>query len=135
MEDADPEEEDVGSVLAQESSELLRIITSQTPSVQRKLCEMIPRDAEVKTDQDVSSSPPLTEEHVRNMLEDLSRAKPADCRNFFQSVCMLCENIPMRLESKLLSVALLESGEYETMLFVTDVLRDGARASPHIVRG
>ncbi|KAL3061994.1 hypothetical protein OYC64_010004 [Pagothenia borchgrevinki] len=43
-EEVDPDNENVNSVLAQESSELLRIISGQTPAVIMKLCEMMPSE-------------------------------------------------------------------------------------------
>lgn len=115
-EESGPDEEDVKSVLAQESSELFNIISSQTPTILVKLCEMMPSDAGWTMTQQALSSSSLVTERIKDMLVYFRTAKVAECCNFFQSVCMLCENIPMHLESKLMSVAGYSTREYERML-------------------
>uniref|UniRef100_A0A3B3HR08 NACHT domain-containing protein n=1 Tax=Oryzias latipes TaxID=8090 RepID=A0A3B3HR08_ORYLA len=47
---------------------------------------------------------------VKALLDYYRSANAAKCRNFLQSVCMLCEDIPMHLEARLMSVA---CSEYE----------------------
>ncbi|XP_067444901.1 NLR family, CARD domain containing 5 isoform X1 [Thunnus thynnus] len=101
-EEGGPDEENVNSVLAQESSELLRILSSQSPIVIMELCQMIPSDARYNINQLVLSSSSAA---AATMLEYFKTANTADCRTFLQSMCMLCENIPMHLESRLISVA------------------------------
>ncbi|KAM9854726.1 protein NLRC5 [Aulostomus maculatus] len=106
-EEDDPNNEDVNFVLAQESSKLLQIISSQSPSIIMTLSEMIPRDAGWNLDQHSLSTSSAAEvmKHIAAMLEYFKKAEAAVCCNFLQSVCMLCENVPMALESKLMSVA------------------------------
>ncbi|XP_073328167.1 protein NLRC5 isoform X2 [Pagrus major] len=101
-EEFDPE--NVNSVLHQESSELLTIINSQLPTVIMELSQMMPGNAGLNINHLASSAAARTE-HIRAMLEYFRAASAAECCNFLQSVCMLCENIPMHLESRLMSVA------------------------------
>ncbi|XP_044049750.1 NLR family, CARD domain containing 5 isoform X2 [Siniperca chuatsi] len=103
-EEVDADHENVNSVLAQESSELLHILSSQSPAVIMQLCQMMPSDAGWNIHHQASSAAAGTE-HIIAMLEYLRVADTAYCRSFLQSVCILCENIPMRLESRLMSVA------------------------------
>ncbi|XP_042352573.1 NLR family, CARD domain containing 5 [Plectropomus leopardus] len=102
----DPDDENVNVVLAQESSELLHILSSESPAIIMKLCQMMPTDARGNLNlASTSCSEAAVEEQIKAMLDYLRLANAADCRNFLQSMCMLCENIPMRLESRLMSVA------------------------------
>ncbi|XP_051238598.1 protein NLRC5 isoform X4 [Dicentrarchus labrax] len=94
----DPDGDNVNSVLAQESSELLTILSGQSPAVIMSLYQMMPGGARW----DINTN---RTEHIKAMLEYFRLASAADCRNFLQSMCMLCENIPMHLESKLMSLA------------------------------
>ncbi|XP_071313722.1 protein NLRC5 isoform X2 [Trachinotus anak] len=105
-EELDHGDENVNSVLAQESSELFHILSRQSPAVIMKLCQMMPSGAGFNMGHldPTNSTPPVTE-LIGAMLEHFRVASAADCRNFLQSMCMLCENIPMRLESRLMSVA------------------------------
>ncbi|XP_074533690.1 protein NLRC5 [Halichoeres trimaculatus] len=103
-EEAGPEEDDVYNILAQESSELLHILRGQSPDVIMQLTKAVSAEAGLNIDQVVSSASALTE-HIKAMLEYFRSASAADCRNFLQSMCLLCENIPMHLESRLMSVA------------------------------
>ncbi|XP_071398515.1 protein NLRC5 [Centroberyx affinis] len=105
-EEVGPEEEDVCSVLAQESNELSCILSRQSPEVIMMLCDMMPGDVRRSVDQlALASSSAAAPERIAAMLEYLRTANAAVCRNFLQSMCMLCENIPMHLESKFISVA------------------------------
>uniref|UniRef100_UPI003AADEA8A protein NLRC5 n=1 Tax=Centroberyx gerrardi TaxID=166262 RepID=UPI003AADEA8A len=105
-EEVGPEEEDVCSVLAQESTELFCILSRQSPAVIMRLCDMMPGDVWRSVDQlALAGTSTAAPERIAAMLEYLSRANAAVCRNFLQSMCMLCENIPMHLESKFISVA------------------------------
>ncbi|KAM3870256.1 protein NLRC5 [Diretmus argenteus] len=47
------------------------------------------------------------------MLEYFRTANTAVCRNFLQCMCMLCEDMPMHMESRLMSVAGNPTSEYE----------------------
>ncbi|XP_008297859.1 protein NLRC5 [Stegastes partitus] len=105
-EEVDPQDENVNSVLAQESSELFGILSSQSPTVIMKLCQMMPSEAGWQ-----NQLPPASP--VKAMLDYFMAARAEDCRNFLQSVCILCENIPMHLESRLMSVAGYASSECE----------------------
>ncbi|XP_029289631.1 protein NLRC5 isoform X2 [Cottoperca gobio] len=105
-EEVDPEDKNVNSVLAQESSELLQIISGQSPAVIRKVCQMMPSDGRRNINLDPSSSSAAAvTQHIKAVLEYFRVANPTDCCNFLQSMCMLCVNIPMRLESRLISAA------------------------------
>lgn len=114
-EEVDPDPENVNSVLHQESSELLTIINSQLPTVIIELSQMMPGNAGLNVNHLASSAAARTE-HIKTMLEYFRAASAADCCNFLQSVCMLCENIPMYLESRLMSVAWHTHSEYKIML-------------------
>ncbi|XP_070686829.1 protein NLRC5 isoform X2 [Pempheris klunzingeri] len=109
----DPDDENVNSVLAQESSELFHILHSQLPTVIMKLYQMVPSDARGNVSHPPSSAAAVTE-HIKAMLAYFTVANASDCRNFLQSVCMLCENIPMHLESRLMSVAWYPNNVCET---------------------
>uniref|UniRef100_A0AAX7VQK4 NACHT domain-containing protein n=1 Tax=Astatotilapia calliptera TaxID=8154 RepID=A0AAX7VQK4_ASTCA len=52
-----------------------------------------------------SSSAAGRPELIKTMLDYFRSASARKCRNFLQSVCFSCENIPMLLESRLMSVA------------------------------
>ncbi|XP_034734030.1 protein NLRC5 isoform X2 [Etheostoma cragini] len=105
-EEAEPDNLNVNSVLAQESSEMLQVLSSQSPAILTKLCQIMPGDARrnIKMDPSGCSSSAVTK-HIKAMLEYLRVANHADCCNFLQSMCILCEGIPMRLETRLMSVA------------------------------
>ncbi|KAM9351909.1 protein NLRC5 [Symphorus nematophorus] len=103
-EEVGPDDENVNSVLAQESSELLNILSSQSPTVIMKLCQMIPGDSGWNINHPAPSAAALTDS-IKAMLEYFCKAGAVDCSNFLQSMCVLCENIPMRLEARLMSVA------------------------------
>ncbi|XP_076590240.1 protein NLRC5 isoform X2 [Chaetodon auriga] len=103
-EEVDPDDANVNFVLAQESSELLSILSSQSPAVIMKLCQMMPGHTGWNINRPAPSAAALTE-HIKAMLEYFREASAADCSNFLQSMCILCENIPMHLESRLMSLA------------------------------
>lgn len=129
-EESDPDDQNVNSVLAQESSELLPILSSQGPEVIMKLCQMVPGDAGWSVNRPASSAAALTG-RIKAMLEYFRQADAAHCRNFLQSMCMLCENIPMRLESRLMSVAGYANSECKVML---KMLASNARRFLQFVR-
>ena len=110
--EVDPDHQNVNSVLHQESSELLTIINSQLPAVIMELCQMMPGNAGLNINHLACSAAARTE-HIRTMLEYFRAASAADCCNFLQTVC---ENIPMHLESRLMSVAGYTHSEYKMML-------------------
>ncbi|TMS04990.1 Protein NLRC5 [Larimichthys crocea] len=103
-EELDPDDKNVNSVLAQEFTELLAILSRQSTEVIMKLCQMMPGDAGWNIIQPASSSAELTK-HIKTMLDYFMLANAADCRKFLEAMCMLCEDIPMHLESRLMSVA------------------------------
>lgn len=98
----DPADENVNSVLAQESSELFEILCSQSQTTLLSLWETTPRDAAWLGSAAASA---LVPEHISAMLEHFRRSSAAECCSFLQRVCLLCDNVPMHLESKLMSVA------------------------------
>ncbi|XP_070829191.1 protein NLRC5 [Chaetodon trifascialis] len=103
-EEVDPDDANVNLILAQESSELLSILSSQSPAVIMKLCQMMPGFTGWNINHP-APSPAALREHIKAMLEYFREASAADCCNFLQSMCILCENIPMHLESRLMSLA------------------------------
>nr|ALJ32258.1 NLRC5 [Miichthys miiuy] len=103
-EELDPDDKNVNSVLAQEFTELLAILRRQSTEVIMKLRQMMPGDAGWNIIQPASSSAELTK-HIKTMLDYFMLANAADCRKFLEAMCMLCEDIPMHLESRLMSVA------------------------------
>uniref|UniRef100_A0A3B4XJU3 NLR family CARD domain containing 5 n=1 Tax=Seriola lalandi dorsalis TaxID=1841481 RepID=A0A3B4XJU3_SERLL len=110
--EVDPGNENVNSVLAQESLELFHVLSSQSPSVIMKLWQMMPSGATCNVDRlGPTSSPPP--ELIRAMLEHFKVASAADCGNFLQTMCIWCENMPMRLDSRLMTVAGYAISEYE----------------------
>ncbi|XP_034444368.1 protein NLRC5 isoform X1 [Hippoglossus hippoglossus] len=104
-EDLDPGDENVNVVLAQESSELFHILSSQSPDVIKKLCQMMPGGATWSVGAQLEAPTRSSAAGIKDALDYFSTAKAADCRNFLQIMCILCENIPMRLESRLMSAA------------------------------
>lgn len=113
-EEVDSDDENVNSVLVQVSSQLFQILSQQSLSVIMELCKMMPSDSGWQNQ--LASTAAGTTEHITAMLEYFRAAPAADCRNFLQSVCLLCENMPMHLESMLISVAGYSSSEYEIIL-------------------
>uniref|UniRef100_A0AAQ5YC59 NACHT domain-containing protein n=1 Tax=Amphiprion ocellaris TaxID=80972 RepID=A0AAQ5YC59_AMPOC len=110
--EVDPNEENVNSVLAQESSELFHILNGQSPTVIMQLCQMMASEAGWQNQLSAASS---STNPIQAMLDYFRTARAEKCRIFLQSVCLWCENIPMRLESRLMSVAGDTSSEYEMM--------------------
>lgn len=118
-EEVGPEEDNVYSILSQESSELLHILGSQSPDVIMQLTKMMPCEAGRNIDHMVTSaSASALTEHIRAMLMYYRSAPAAECCSFFQSMCLLCENIPMHLESRLMSVAGYANGEWRIVLLM-----------------
>ncbi|XP_015242697.1 PREDICTED: protein NLRC5 [Cyprinodon variegatus] len=112
-EELDPADENVNSILAQEYSELLSILRCQSDSVIMHLCQTMPSDAVILNKEPTIGSA-TAPDHIKAMLEYFTHANPAECCNFLQRVCLLCEDIPMHLESKLMSVAGYASSKYGT---------------------
>uniref|UniRef100_A0A3Q3BA05 Protein NLRC5-like n=1 Tax=Kryptolebias marmoratus TaxID=37003 RepID=A0A3Q3BA05_KRYMA len=107
----------VNSILAQDSSELFEILCSQSQSVIMSLWETAPPGSGLQT----PGGPAAASEHIRAMLEHFRDGSAADCCSFLQRVCMLCENMPMHLELRLLSVAGSSfSGQENSTLCVTN---------------
>uniref|UniRef100_A0AAX7V497 NACHT domain-containing protein n=1 Tax=Astatotilapia calliptera TaxID=8154 RepID=A0AAX7V497_ASTCA len=119
-EEVNPDHENVNSVLAQDSIELFHILSSQSHSVIMELCQMMPSEAWRQYQLDPSSSSAAGRpELIKTMLDYFRSASARKCRNFLQSVCFSCENIPMLLESRLMSVAGYDNSEYK-LVFVPD---------------
>uniref|UniRef100_A0A8C8D363 NACHT domain-containing protein n=1 Tax=Oncorhynchus tshawytscha TaxID=74940 RepID=A0A8C8D363_ONCTS len=91
-------EEDVQSVLTQETHELADILGYQDDAVLSKLYKMMDSRARERLVRAASHR-----ERILEMLGYFSTADPAMCRQFLQMVCMHCD-MPMRLESRLMSV-------------------------------
>ncbi|XP_035766457.1 NLR family, CARD domain containing 5 [Neolamprologus brichardi] len=105
-EEVNPDHENVNSVLAQDSIELFHILSSQSHSVIMELCQMMPSEAWRQYQLDPSrSSAAARPELIKTMLDYFRSASARRCRNFLQRVCFSCENIPMLLESRIMSVA------------------------------
>lgn len=112
--DEEAEPENVKVVLVQEFSELLTILSSQPSATIEQLCQTLPKAALTGIRQSASPDTALRE-RVKTMLEYFTEASAEECCHFLQTVCMLFENIPMRLETKLMSVAWHGNSEYKTM--------------------
>ncbi|KAM9375884.1 protein NLRC5 isoform 2-T2 [Pholidichthys leucotaenia] len=113
-EEDDHGSEDVNAFLAQESQQLFNILSAQSSAVIMKLCQMIPGEAGWPSQQvPVGPCVPAGKEHINIMLEYFKTARATECCIFLQSVCMLCDNIPMSLESRLMSMAGSESSSCE----------------------
>lgn len=111
-EEADPE--NVNDVLIQEFSELYSILSSQPYIIIEKLYKMAPVNA-VTGIKHLASSGETLRESIKTMLEYFTVASAEECCHFLQALCMLCENIPMRLETKLMSMAWHGNSEYKMM--------------------
>lgn len=114
-EEVDPDDENVNSVLAQEFSELLMILRCQSPTVITELGQMMPTDVRWNIHHSAPSAEVLTE-HIKAMLTYFTKASAAECCNFLQSVCLNCLDMPLRLETRLLSVAGYANSKYKMML-------------------
>ncbi|XP_041853531.1 NLR family, CARD domain containing 5 isoform X3 [Melanotaenia boesemani] len=115
-EEVDPDCEKVNSVLDQESLELFHVLCCQTPPVIMRLWNMMPTETGWQNQHSSTSSAAASvEDRIKAMLEYFREASTVECRNFLLSVCMQCENIPMRLESRLMSVAgYASSGSFDS---------------------
>lgn len=111
-EEADPE--NVNNVLIQEFSELYSILDSQPYIIIEKLYQMVPVNA-VTGVEHLASSGDALKKSIRTMLEYFTVASAEECCHFLQTVCMLCEDMPMRLETRLMSVAWHGNSEYKMM--------------------
>uniref|UniRef100_A0A3B3VQZ8 NACHT domain-containing protein n=1 Tax=Poecilia latipinna TaxID=48699 RepID=A0A3B3VQZ8_9TELE len=115
-EELDPDDENPNSVLAQEYSELVAILRCQLDSVIMQLIQAVP-DGAMWLSRQTTSGSAAPSDHIEAMLQYFRHANTAECSNFLQRVCLLCEDIPMHLESKLMSVAGYECSEYAAILF------------------
>nr|XP_020442917.1 protein NLRC5 isoform X2 [Monopterus albus] len=102
--EVDPDEDSVNSILAQESSDLFHILSSQSPTVIMKLCQLMPGSAGLNPGHPATSSAAVTE-LIQAMLDYFTAASVAHCSDFVQRMCILCENIPLHLETRLMSAA------------------------------
>uniref|UniRef100_A0A3B5LH12 NACHT domain-containing protein n=1 Tax=Xiphophorus couchianus TaxID=32473 RepID=A0A3B5LH12_9TELE len=100
----DPDDGNPNSVLAQEYSELVAILRCQLDSVIMQLIQTVPGGA-MELNRQTTGGSAAPSDHIEAMLHYFKRANTAECSNFLQAVCLLCEGIPMHLESKLMSVA------------------------------
>ncbi|XP_043980812.1 NLR family, CARD domain containing 5 [Gambusia affinis] len=103
-EELDSDDGNPNSVLAQEYSELVAILRCQLDSVVMQLIQTVPAGS-VWLNRQTPGGSAAPSDHIEAMLQYFSRANTAECSNFLQTVCLLCEGIPMHLESKLMSVA------------------------------
>lgn len=115
-EDLDPDDGNANSVLAQEFSELLSILRAQSESVITKLGQTVPSD-NMWLKRQATTDCAATSNNLKAMLDYFRQASPIECSNFLQRVCILCEDIPMHLESKLMSVAGYACSKYEIVLY------------------
>ncbi|XP_056138424.1 NLR family, CARD domain containing 5 [Lampris incognitus] len=117
-EEVNPGGEDVHTLITQESAKLVCILSSQKPAVIKKLCDMMPNKTLRHVDWlALTESSAMIQQHVTVMLEDYRTASAARCRRFLQSLCMLCENIPLHLELRLLSSAgCMDSDRYQSQV-------------------
>ncbi|KAI3371647.1 hypothetical protein L3Q82_024208, partial [Scortum barcoo] len=131
-EEVDPEDQNVNSVLAQESTELLPILSRQSSEVIMKLWQMMPLAASHPAS---SFTEAAKTERIQAMLEYYKVADPKCCRIFLQSICILCENIPMRLDSRLMSVAGYANNYWEQYIAAVKclLLRKWERLSERLV--
>lgn len=108
------EPENVKVVLVQEFSELLSILRSQPAAIIEELCQVLPGAAPTGL---TGSAPAGTAlgEPAKMMLEHFAAATAEECCHFLQTVCMLCENIPLGLETRLISVAGHGNSECKTL--------------------
>lgn len=110
-EELDSDDGNPNSVLAQEYSELVAILRCQLDSVVMQLIQTVPGGS-VWLNRQTPGGSAAPSDHIEAMLQYFSRANTAECSNFLQTVCLLCEGIPMHLESKLMSVAGYSCSEY-----------------------
>uniref|UniRef100_A0A3Q2NVL9 NACHT domain-containing protein n=1 Tax=Fundulus heteroclitus TaxID=8078 RepID=A0A3Q2NVL9_FUNHE len=103
-EELDPDDGNVNSVLAQEFSELLRILRRQPDSVIMQLSQTAASDA-AWLNRPAAGGCAAASDRAEAMLDYFRHATTAECCNFLQMVCLLCEDIPMHLESRLMSVS------------------------------
>ncbi|XP_047241336.1 NLR family, CARD domain containing 5 isoform X2 [Girardinichthys multiradiatus] len=103
-EELDPDDGNVNSILTQEYSELLRILCCQSDSVITQLGQTMPNDA-MWFNRQATAGSAAASDYIKAMLEYFRHTNTAECSDFLQSVCLLCEGIPMHLESKIVSVA------------------------------
>ncbi|XP_045544141.1 protein NLRC5 isoform X3 [Salmo salar] len=92
-------EEDVQTVLTQETHELADILSYQDDAVLAILNKMMDSRARERLVRLASHR-----ERILGLLNYFRTTDPAICRQFLQMVCMHCD-MPMRLESRLMSVA------------------------------
>ncbi|XP_046890246.1 NLR family, CARD domain containing 5 [Hypomesus transpacificus] len=107
MEDVD--ENDVLAVLDQEAVELVDLLRSQAPAVLETLYSMMDHRSRRRLERlDLLG-------RLAEMIKYFRASGPALCSQFLETLCMECENIPMRLESRLVSVAGTTSVPMETV--------------------
>ncbi|XP_067090408.1 NLR family, CARD domain containing 5 isoform X1 [Osmerus mordax] len=108
MEDVE-ENEDVLAVLDQEAVELVDLLSSQAPAVLDTLYGMMDHRTRWRLERlDLLG-------RLAEMIKYFRASGPARCSQFLETLCMECENIPMRLESRLVSVAGTTSIPMETV--------------------
>lgn len=123
-EEVEPDDENVNHVLAQESKELFHILLKQPASVIMGLYQMMPGKAGGQNQQ-ASADPSALTGYIEAMLEYFKLASTERCCSFLQSVCLMCEDIPMLLESRLMSVAGRVISEFEKLILkLMNLLRE-----------
>lgn len=70
-------------------------------------------------------------ERILGLLNYFRTAEPAICLQFLQMVCMLCENMPMLLESRRMSVAGSVTSKYVCNVHVPANIDYLTRLYPH----
>ncbi|XP_048886041.1 NLR family, CARD domain containing 5 isoform X2 [Brienomyrus brachyistius] len=91
-------EADVLSVLSQVASELVEVLVGQPDDVQTCLLrhmQHVPRPARTGNQRD----------RILQLVDHFTHAQPDECRRFIHTITMVCDNLPMALESHLLSAA------------------------------
>uniref|UniRef100_A0A3B4AKH7 NACHT domain-containing protein n=1 Tax=Periophthalmus magnuspinnatus TaxID=409849 RepID=A0A3B4AKH7_9GOBI len=102
------EAENAQIVLNQEYPELLHILTHQPSTTLKELCAL-PLTSNAGVVICPTSSPAAM---AKDVLDYYRSAESSMCRDFLQRICMLCENIPMWLESRLMSVSGSPTSKY-----------------------
>lgn len=95
--------DDVKAVLVEELPELLTILSGQPTGIIEQLCQKFP-EASLPGIRPSASPDTARKESVQTMLDYFIGASAEECCHFLQTVCMWCENIPMCLETRLMSV-------------------------------
>uniref|UniRef100_A0AAY4DSZ0 NACHT domain-containing protein n=1 Tax=Denticeps clupeoides TaxID=299321 RepID=A0AAY4DSZ0_9TELE len=94
-------EEDVCSVVAQESQALVEVLCSQRHDILRNLCSLVTDQPALEDLRQLTN----LRECATRLVGHFKTAEPVKCAEFLQALCMSCENMPMLLESQLMCAA------------------------------